>query len=372
MKKIFILNAQPGGNKGAEAMLETVVLQIEKQFGSDCKLYLEALGGSTSYKLFAERLGLDLNFITFNPKKVIKPYHVQVTESDVVIDIGGINYHDKSIKGVLRNFIRHSFFLRKNAKLVFFTQDFGPCEKLLTRILAKYVYKRASSIFMRSEKSRNLLIDLVGDQNIKGPFPDCTLIYPPESFSEQFEKLNIEKYFIVSPSAIMYNKYGADYLSKISDVIRGVYKDYTPVVLVHNFTSNDGSSDLKVCNMLVDKVRDCAPVLFDKELPPRELKYILSKSCFTLTSRYHVVVGSLSCNVPSIAIGWSHKYQEFLKLYNLESLNLDFNDKFQKKVLKKLEEFKDNDFYSRSIGQSNVALKSKVKDSFSLLFDEIR
>ncbi|WP_253658657.1 MULTISPECIES: polysaccharide pyruvyl transferase family protein [unclassified Vibrio] len=364
-KKIFVLNAQPGGNKGAEAMLETVLHFLTENF-QNYKILVESLNDSPAYEAFKNRTNFDIEFIRFSPKNFLSPYEVTVSDVDIAIDIGGINYHDKSIKANLRNYIRHSFFIRNRARLIFFTQDFGPCEKLTTKIFAKLIYRKAEAIFMRSKKSRELLTQTIRSNHIYGPYPDCTLLMKPEENSRIIE----EDYFVVSPSAIMYNEYGYEYLSKLADSIVDINaKSIVPVFLVHNFTSNGETSDKEVTSKLFKlcENKGVKGILKNEELSPAQLKQILNGSLFSLTSRYHVVVGSFSCNTPSISIGWSHKYQEFMDLYNCKHLNLNYGGTLSESVLDAVNELTSNNFFNEEIKAKNNLLKNRAEMSFECL-----
>lgn len=363
-KKIFVLNAQPGGNKGAEAMLETVLNFLTENF-KNYKIFVESLNDSPAYEVFKNRTKFDVEFIRFSPKNILSPYEVTVSDTDIAIDIGGINYHDKSIKANVRNYIRHSFFSRKRAKLIFFTQDFGPCEKLTTKIFAKLIYRKAEAIFMRSEKSRALLEKTIKSNHIYGPYPDCTFLL---SKKDSFDSVSTD-YFVISLSAIMYNSYGDEYVKKIYSSLKCISQNLKPVILVHNFTHNGDCTDEYVNKMLYERFKkdniDCD--FFSNEVSPSQLKSILEKAKFSITSRYHVVVGSLSSGVPSIAIGWSHKYQEFLNLYNLKELNLDYSTDLELSIKKSIENIHMNDDMYRDIKDKNIELKNSVQNSFEHL-----
>jgi colanic acid/amylovoran biosynthesis protein len=165
----------------------------------------------------------------------------------------------------------------------------------------------------------------------------------------------------------MYNTYGELYIEQLIHSVKLCeIHNITPVFLVHNFTSNDSSSDKLVTNKLYElcKKSGVEGFLIEDEYSPAELKQVLKNALFSITSRYHVVVGSFSCNTPSIAIGWSHKYEEFMRLYDLEHLNLYFNDKLANEIFKHVSSLIDSDFHTLLLKSKNSHLKSKVSNSF--------
>lgn len=365
MKKLFIINAQPGGNKGAEAMLETVISNLKDV---NYQIYIEALNDGIAYERFINRMPVDIKLARFRPKSFLNPYDVNISESDVVIDIGGINYHDKSLKANLRNLIRHSTFIRHKAKLIFFTQDFGPACKYTTKIIAKYIYQNSALIFMRSTQSKVFMESLIGSQDkIYGPYPDCTLKLNPSANSPTNELP--KNYIVLAPSAIMFNEFGEEYLNEFVDVALGYNENCTSLVLVHNFTSNGNTSDLKVSEALHKKILEKGgnSFLFSKELDPSEFKYILKESILSVTSRYHVLVGSMSSGTPSFAIGWSHKYKEFMSLYGMEDKIIQYSKGFSKELNTKIGKIILEGENLENIATTNLELKDRVMNSYSEL-----
>jgi polysaccharide pyruvyl transferase WcaK-like protein len=363
MKKIFIVGAQPGGNKGAEAMLETVLLSISELVKEgDIEVYVEALNTVEAYDIFKSRISVNFNYFLFSPKKILEPYAVSVKKGDTVIDIGGINYHDRSLKANIRSLIRHRYFLSKGAKLVFFTQDHGPCRKFVSKNIAKYVYGQASRIFMRSRASEMFLRNLSPKANIEGVFPDCTLM-----LEKSDAPLISDDYFVLSPSAIMYNLYGDEYINAFVAFVETLAHNYKPVIVCHNFTPNGNSSDLEVCNTLYKAVAKYNPLYFKDEMTPSEYKGIFSKAKFCISSRYHVIVGSFSVGVPAIAIGWNHKYDEFLGLYDKKSLNMEYSKDLVANVLEEISKLERNGFYNDEIKNYNLDFKKSVQNSFNKL-----
>src|SRR5262249_33913841 len=59
-----------------------------------------------------------------------------------------------------------------------------------------------------------------------------------------------------------------------------------------------------------------------REASPSKLKGILGTARVIIGSRFHALVGALSQAVPSVAVGWSHKYEMLLSDYGCPQCRL--------------------------------------------------
>jgi colanic acid/amylovoran biosynthesis protein len=365
---IAILNAEAGGNKGAEAMLEVLIINLLIKYPK-VNLYLEVGSKEKYYKdIFLKRFkNENIKILLFTPKNILKPYNLDLNLIDCAIDIGGINFHGGSMRGTFRNLVRFLPFINKKIKLIFFTQDIGPSEKKLNTIIGSFILSKSIGVFTRSETSYNQVINFfkINKTKVFGPFPDTTLLYKPK---DSYICDLSENYVVFTPSAIMYAKHGNEYIDLFVQLYENLKGRYEIVLLVHNFSLNIGSSDEEVCK----KLNSLCPAskLVNENISTGKLKLILSKAQFSISSRYHVVVGSISQSIPSLAIGWNPKYESFLKLYNKKSWNIDFGDNSFKEIISLIE---NEDFLhsGNNLRNSNELLKDKVTESFKLLFSKI-
>lgn len=321
-KKLFLINAHPGGNLGAEAML-TVLLKAlynDSEIASKFDFVIEEVSESAVTQQFLETSNISAAITTFSPRKVFMCYSLEAKAGDVVIDIGGISYQGASIRSNLRNFIRHHFFLRRYVKIFFFTQDFGPPTGILTKFFAKIIMRQAQAIFVRSQRSKVLLESVIGvSPKIIGPYPDVTFRFRCEE-----EVVPTQKYDLaVVPSAILFNQYEDRYLNALEFVIRNFQDGKKIIILTHNFTSNGSSSDTQVVAMLKSRLSDLEYVdSIEHRMSAIAMKAVIGQASFVVTSRYHALVGALSQSIPAVALGWSHKYEELLGIYGLEDASL--------------------------------------------------
>ena len=371
---IAIINAEAGGNKGAEAMLEILILKLSES-KKDITLFLEISSKESYYvDVFLKRFPqIKIVLLRFSPKNIFNPYDQDLKLIDIAIDIGGINFHDNiSLKGNIRNCLRFGSFLLNKTKLIFFTQDTGPVKKPINKFIAKYILSKSIAIFSRSlisytELSENIKID---KRKIFGPYPDSTLAF--KANDEIPKEIRVkDNYIVLCPSSIMFHKYGDNYNNLFVDLYNKYKGDYEILILVHNFTDNFDSSDSKVSALIK---KSCpGAILINNNISAGQLKVLLKKASFAVTSRYHVLVGSVSQNIPSIALGWNPKYLSFLKLYDKQSWNVEFNEKSFEIITNQISEM-DIDSEMKSLSSSNVSLIGQCNESFEkllMLIDQI-
>ena len=53
---------------------------------------------------------------------------------------------------------------------------------------------------------------------------------------------------------------------------------------------------------------------------------MIAQNRFFLASRFHAMVSGLAAGVPTLLVGWSHKYVEVLDMFGLSSYQMDYAD----------------------------------------------
>ena len=64
----------------------------------------------------------------------------------------------------------------------------------------------------------------------------------------------------------------------------------------------------------------------DFDLNTAAIRKITSTADVMITSRYHSMIAGLSLAVPTIVIGWGHKYQETMQAFGMAEFVRDFSD----------------------------------------------
>ncbi len=80
-----------------------------------------------------------------------------------------------------------------------------------------------------------------------------------------------------------------------------------------------------------DKVR-----WYHEEMDAEQIRAFIGKCRFLVASRFHAMIGSLEQKVPVLLIGWSHKYQEVLDMFELGQYAIDL---FKIRIIRIKEKF---------------------------------
>lgn len=321
-------------NKGAELMLYAVVQKLRDRY-PEAKLTMAPIygGADDTFEKMRElnlypkawiwRKGIDFGeFACFMPKRLLKAYGLVTTkEVDVVIDVAGFSYSDQWGVNSSRELSVSSQKWKKNGtKFIMLPQALGPYKKSKIRKYVKKWAENADLIFAREKDSYHYLTELVGEHEKIKLYPDFTNLVEgtlPDGYDSS------DKRIAIVPNYRMIDKtYQAESQEYLPFLIKStkylVEKRLKPFLLVH-----EGANDQMLANKISDAVGGI-PVI--KENNPLHIKGILGTCDATIGSRFHGLVSALSQGVPSLATGWSHKYQRLFEDYGFSEGIISVND----------------------------------------------
>lgn len=258
-------------------------------------------------------------------------YFLGVKECDLVVDCSGISFHDtyKSFFDCLHNNINWwlNIVIPKilNKPVIKFTQSFGPNKFFVTCFLAKNALNKATLIIPRDKKSKESLLKLGVKKelevcpdiafNLKTIETEGVELYLKNKFD--FSEENYKKIVGVCPNSCleMYwdkEKY-LDILVKLLDQVTESNPDYAIFILVNRDLVEgkpaNADSDYRIAEEIISRIKRKRNVLFFNEnMSVEMLKGVIGACDLFIGSRYHSLIFSLSMGVPSLALGWSHKY----------------------------------------------------------------
>jgi len=357
--KILITGSTLIGNKGALAMFLSVQRILSNTL-KDFNLTFSILTPYSSknvksiakynYKIYSyENLAKKFNIFSFikNNFLAIKAY----IDCDLVVDISGISYCDSdSFFSTTINrslFIIPALLFRK--PFINFTQSFGPIKKPLTKTIARIFLNKCSLTIPREKKSKECL-EKIGVRNNMVVCIDSAFgmeAETPDFFKK--EKLTIG----ICPSEVV-NSRSEGYAVLVAKIIDFLIENLeAKIIIVPHYSkpsqdikrTNIFNDDFSVASKIINISKHKKEILFLKQdFTPPELKGIIGSCDAFIGSRYHALIASISMSVPSIAIGWSYKYDEFFKMAGIEEYSLSFKDldyeTLKKKTLKLLKQRK--------------------------------
>jgi polysaccharide pyruvyl transferase WcaK-like protein len=248
------------------------------------------------------------------PKKIRKMYGVVLDkEVNVVLDVAGFAYSDQLGKRSCLELADSCKRWKKNGtKIILLPQAFGPFSSRKNKKAIKTIIANADLVFARDPVSYRYLTDVVGDrENIKIA-PDFTNLVDgivPDDFDVTNNRFCIIPNFqMIAKTTKQESDSYLPFMIKCTNYL--ITKGKKPFVLVH-----ESAKDLELAEKLRDGVNGNLPIIIESD--PLKIKGIIGVCEGTIGSRFHGLVSALSQGVPSLAVGWSHKYEMLFKDYGL-------------------------------------------------------
>lgn len=305
-------------NKGAELMLRAI---LEHYAGADgvefaVTRYFGAWPERARYglrtKLDTFRFGRSRIAAALMPASFRQSLGL-VNEADIaaVIDASGFAFGDQLGAERTERFARDVARWKQQGKpVVLLPQAFGPFENPQLQPPMREVVRLADRIYARDPVSLDHLRRLGGADDRVQLAPDFTCLVEgvlPDGFEP------IARQACIVPNHRMVEKMSAadreQYIPFLCRCVQALDdRKLRPFVLLH---------DTHVDESLIPPLERAwgRPLPVVRESNPAMLKGILGTAHLVIGSRFHALVSALSQAVPSIAVGWSHKYEMLLADY---------------------------------------------------------
>jgi len=369
--KFALMGGSVWGNRGAEAMLMTVIAEIrkvdpeavfnvytiypqkDKSLVQDPKIRFlsgEPLSVALVHFPFA------LLAAIFRLLKIDLPLPRAVRllrESDFLLDIGGITFSDGRAMQLLYNVFTIWPAMLLHVPVIKLSQAMGPFNTTLNRKLAAHFLPKCHKIFTRGSMTDSYTNELIGMNNTEQA-ADIAFLYEPEySLSKENEekveeltsKIKIwkqagEKVISIVPSSLVLKrslKQGGDYPGKLLNLFLSTQGKPIRYVFLPNGTRAESeklmNNDIIAINAIREKFKqELDQDTFEKiewinyDINTRGVRQIIGLTDGLVASRFHAMVAGLSLCVPTMVIGWSHKYRETLADFGMQSYAIDFKN----------------------------------------------
>lgn len=365
MKVITTVSATLSGNRGAEAMLRSMIENIS------------SLAPDTMFNVISVYPHDDVNENNYDNVKIIdgrpKIYMIQcfweaflhryitkvstervcsasraLLESSLVLDLSGVSFVDNRGLPILiynaQCVLIPKWFGNKILKV---SQAMGSFNNLINRLLAIYCLKQVDIIAARGSITSSHLrsIGIVHEHCADAAFslPDSGNLSSHVKVRIDEIKAKNQKIIGFCPSVVVKeycDKKKMDYLQiSLGFIDELSNRGYAILMFAHSgrsFTSKAKNNDLPMCRELFARRKPDTNFYFiDEIMNARELRFTISECDYFIGSRFHSIISALCVMKPFFLIGWSHKYKEVLDEFEISEMALDFKDLSVPKLMSK-------------------------------------
>ena len=412
--KFALMGGSVWGNRGAEAMLMTVIAEIrkvdpeavfnvytiypqkDKSLVQDPKIRFLS-GEPLSVALLHFPFALLAALFRLIKIKIPLPKSVRrLRESNYLLDIGGITFSDGRAMQLLYNVFTIWPAMLLGVPVIKLSQAMGPFHTSLNRKLASHFLPKCHKIFTRGSITDNYTSQFLGLDGNREQAADVALLFEPNySLSEENEervknlvskiqawKQAGEKVVSIVPSSLVLKrsiKQGGDYPGKLLNLFLSTKDETVRYVFLPNGT-REGSkklmnNDIIAINVIREKFKqELDHVAYEKiewinyDINTRGVRQVIGSTDGLVASRFHAMVAGLSLCVPTMVIGWSHKYRETLADFGMQDYAVDYKNT----DLKILEVYRE---FLKNLSDIQAQLKKKlpeIKASSDKQFEYLR
>lgn len=308
-------------NKGAQKMLRVVVQELRERI-PECEFFCDPVCGSRAdlKVLGVNSLGFSRGWMggrLFRVKLLVQRVlgsmgiGVQVGDMDALIDVSGFAYSDQWGAAPSRDGgALAAYYGKRNKPVLFLPQAFGPFgESKIQTSIVKLV-DNADFVWARDQASYEYLSRAVPNATNLKLAPDIT--QGINTFEGVAKEVSRPYKLAIVPNVRVVGSNAFPTAESYCDLLESA-ANFEIFDEVEIFIHDDSGDDLDLVTgstVLQQLPRVC---LSDAV----ELKAALGEYDVLFGSRYHALVAALSQGIPVIAVGWSHKYEELLNLYDL-------------------------------------------------------
>ncbi|MGI6251038.1 MAG: polysaccharide pyruvyl transferase family protein [Anaerolineaceae bacterium] len=366
---ISFMGGSVWGNRGAEAMLMTSMARILR-FSPGAQFNIYSIYPKEDSKLVSKP---NIHFYSGEPLSVALVHfpfallywlfkRIRITlplpkplaalkNSDCLLDIGGITFSDGRTVQLLYNVLTILPAYLLGVPIIKMSQATGPFRTSINKRLAKHILPLCQKIFSRGYLSSNYLDQLLGPGNYFQAADIAFLFNAEDSLSvENEDKVAEVVDFLkrkrgastlvvsVAPSSLVLKKSlrkGIDYPGRLLNLLLATQDRNIHFIYLPNGSRQASTEIMNNDIIAIQAVRQT----FTRELPhelldrvtwidydinTRGVRDLIAQTDLLITSRFHAMIAGLSLCVPTMVIGWSHKYRETLQDFQMAEFAIDY------------------------------------------------
>lgn len=361
--KYGVIGGSIWGNRGAEAMVVTTIGMLrreepdaefviftyfpgrDRQLVTDPKVTVVDATPAALVKAFAVAL---LMRIGLRPAGRLSPLARALAGCTALLNVDGVAFIDSRLKFVIYNVFTSISAFVLQTPVIRLSQAMGPFKRFANRLPARQVLRRTHHVFARGRVTGEFLDDLPLIADRWSIAADVAFAYEPEfSLTEEspdrvagltsaLREVTAAGTTVVAvvPSVVVGTKIdanGLDYIGLLERLVRDLADRGCHVVVMPHATREGEDSthnnDLPVIADLRARLgaADLPVTWMDFDANTRSIREVIALCDLVVTSRFHAMVAALALEVPTLVVGWSHKYAEVLEMFGLERSAVDYH-----------------------------------------------
>jgi polysaccharide pyruvyl transferase WcaK-like protein len=371
-KHYAIMGGSVWGNRGAEAMLMTVIAEIRK-FDTEAVFNVFTIFPEKDRMLvqddnirFKSGAPLSVAINHFGWALLAAPFRMLGTKiplpksvtvlrkSDYLLDIGGITFSDGRVMQLLYNVFTIWPAMLLGVPVIKLSQALGPFKTSLNRKLAKQFLPGCKRIFTRGHLTDEFIQALPNLEGKTEQAADIAFLFEPDYSLSQENEENVanlrsrillwksagQRVISIVPSSLVLKhslKQGGDYPGKLLNLCLDTREKAIRYVFLPNGTregcEKTMNNDIVAIKVIREKFRQELSVeefeqfeWVDYDINTRGVREIIGVTDGLVASRFHAMVAGLSLCIPTMVIGWSHKYRETLADFGMQNYAIDYKN----------------------------------------------
>lgn len=361
--KVFLdaLSRGPSASIGTIAYTISDMQIIEKRYPS-CEFFLLSADPSLD-NLYLSKLPYKVRVIKRSKTELGTIFQIRkiLSQVDAVVSAWGDAYITLPPYYLYRKVL---FLKKKNIPLILFPSSIGPFTRGIKNFFAVRGLKKFDVITVRDR----ITYDSLKQYKIRQLklIHDAAFVLNPSKEDEIKQiiaktGLKSDEFIGLNISVLLYHKFkeiNIDYISTMVDLIKWLKKSYKmPILLVphqifpdiYNYSLDQYKSikgdDRYPIDLILNQMKDKEDVFCISDYyTPFELKGVIGKSKIFIGGRMHSVIASISQNIPSVIIEYSHKASGMMKMLDMEEYVWSMSESYEslKEKITKLWEEKEN------------------------------
>lgn len=365
-------------NKGAELMLLAILNEFEKR-GKIVEFAVEpfrpfqrrALLGLYQ-KIWYKRkmIPLDKLFHVFSPN-ILEDYGIVTSEKvDTILDASGFAYSDQwTVKSIKKTAKMYKDYKQRGKKIILLPQAFGPFNNKEIAQYSSEICEYADLIYARDEVSYDYLLKITNHRDKIRIAPDFTNILNGKQDRNFSELIIGDKKAAIVPNIKMIKKMDSKsaelYIETLKYIIKKlIANNYNPFFLIF-----ESKGDINIAKKLNSEMGLNLSIISQED--SLKSKHIISKCDVVVSSRFHALICSLGQGIPSIALGWSHKYDELFREYNAQKYIISLGEKLDEKYIDDACDFISEKQIAENLTDNYKETSSRINKRINLMWDEV-